>query len=57
MFGPGEYVPDPTEGMVDVNDLPAPTMVAYDRTHDPPPAPDAGTWPIATHPASVGDMI
>ena len=21
MFGPGEYVPDPTEGIVDVNDL------------------------------------
>ena len=25
MFGPGEYVPDPTEGIVDVKDLPAPT--------------------------------
>ena len=24
MFGPGEYVPDPTEGIVDVKDLPAP---------------------------------
>jgi len=22
MFGPGEYVPDPTEGIVDVKDLP-----------------------------------
>jgi len=22
MFGPGEYVPDPTEGIVDIKDLP-----------------------------------
>jgi hypothetical protein len=27
MFGPGEYVPDPTEGIVNANDLPMP--VAY----------------------------
>ena len=26
MFGPGEYVPDPTEGIVDVNDLPSPIL-------------------------------
>ncbi len=24
MYGPGRYVPDPTEGMTNVNDLPAP---------------------------------
>ena len=36
MFGPGEYVPDPTEGIVDVHDLPGPTLVAYDRNHDHP---------------------
>ena len=42
MFGPGEYVPDPTEGMVDVNDLPAPTLVAYDRNHDHRPCPRCG---------------
>ena len=23
MYGPGRYVPDPTEGIVNVNDLPA----------------------------------
>src|SRR6266446_4299387 len=28
MFGPGEYVPDPTEGIVDVKDLPTPQLVA-----------------------------
>ena len=31
MFGPGKYVPDPTEGIIDVQDLPAPQIVAYDR--------------------------
>ena len=34
MFGPGEYVPDPTEGVVDVNALPTPTLVGDDRNHD-----------------------
>jgi hypothetical protein len=42
MFGPGEYVPDPTEGIVHVNDLPAPTLVAYDRNHDDTPCPRGG---------------
>jgi len=42
MFGPGEYVPDPTEGIVNVNDLPAPTLVAYDRNHDSTPCPRCG---------------
>ena len=46
MFGPGEYVPDPTEGIVDVNDLPAPTLVAYDRNHDHTPCPRCG--PLAS---------
>ena len=30
MFGPGEYVPDSTEGIVDLNDLPAPILWPYD---------------------------
>jgi hypothetical protein len=42
MFGPGEYVPDPTEGIVDVNALPTPTLVAYDRNHDHTPCPRCG---------------
>ena len=33
MFGPGEYVPDPTEGIIDVNALPKPILVAYDHNH------------------------
>ena len=39
MFGPGEDVPDPTEGIIDVKDLPAPKLVAYDRNHTHPPCP------------------
>src|SRR2546429_3924752 len=31
MFGPGEYVPDPTEGIVDANDLPMPLVLPHDR--------------------------
>ena len=39
MFGPGEYVPDPTEGIVDIQDLPRPQWVAYSRNHDHTPCP------------------
>ena len=42
MFGPGEYVPDPTEGIIDVNDLPKPILVAYDHNHDQSPCPRCG---------------
>ncbi len=42
MYGPGAYVPDPPEGMVDITDLPAPILVAYDRNHDPTPCPRCG---------------
>jgi hypothetical protein len=37
MFGPGEYVPDPTEGIVNVHDLPAPQLGLYSRNHQQPP--------------------
>ena len=37
MFGPGKYVPDPTEGILNVQDLPAPQIVAYDRNHEHTP--------------------
>ncbi len=33
MYGPGRYVPDLTEGMTTVKDLPAPQLVAYHRDH------------------------
>jgi hypothetical protein len=42
MFGPGEYVPDPTEGIVDVKDLPTPQLVAYSRNHKHTPCPRCG---------------
>jgi len=42
MCGPGEYVPDPTEGIVDANDLPMPLVVPYDRNHDHSPCPRCG---------------
>lgn len=31
MFGPGEYRPDPTEGITHVEDLPPPTIIVRRR--------------------------
>jgi hypothetical protein len=42
MFGPGEYVPDPTEGIVDANDLPKPISVSEDHNYDRSPCPWCG---------------
>ncbi len=42
MCGPGAYVPDPPEGMVDVKDLPAPPRGLYSRNHQPTPCPRWG---------------
>jgi hypothetical protein len=53
MFGPGEYVSDPTEGIVDIPDLPRPPLVAYSRTHAPPPAHAVAIWPLAINPGSA----
>ncbi len=39
MFGPGEYVPDPTEGIGDVKDLPVPQLVLYGRNQKHAPCP------------------
>lgn len=39
MFGPGVYVSDPTEGIVDVKDLPAPQYVPYSRNQPYTPCP------------------
>jgi len=41
MFGPGEYVSDPTESIVDIKDLPTPQLVAYSRNHQHTPCPRA----------------
>jgi hypothetical protein len=42
MYGPGRYVPDPTEGITNVNDLPAPQLVAYHRDHKQTACPRCG---------------
>ena len=42
MFEPGAYVPDPTEGLVDIKDLPRPQLVVYSRNHDHTPCPRCG---------------
>jgi hypothetical protein len=46
MFGPGEYVPDPTEGITDVKDLPPPQIVVYSRNSPHTPCPRCG--PLAS---------
>ena len=42
MFEPGEDVPDPTEGIVDVQDLPLPIFVPYEANYAPRPYPRCG---------------
>ena len=42
MFGPGDYVPDPTEGIVDIDDLPPPILMPYDANYDHSPCPRCG---------------
>jgi len=42
MFGPGEYVPDPTEGITDVKNLPPSQTVAYNRNQPQTPCPRCG---------------
>jgi len=42
MYGPGRYVPDPTEGITNVHDLPTPQLVAYHRDHKQTPCPRCG---------------
>jgi hypothetical protein len=42
MFGPGRYVPDPTEGIIHVEDLPAPQVRFYSRDSQQTPCPRCG---------------
>ncbi len=42
MDGPGRYVSDPTEGMVNVNDLLAPQRKGYCRDFKQTPCPRCG---------------
>ena len=39
MYGPGRYVPDPTEGIVNIKDLPEPQRGFYHRDHKQTPCP------------------
>jgi transposase len=40
--GPGEYVPDPTEGLRRVEDLPRPKVISQDRNYRQLPCPVCG---------------
>lgn len=42
MYGPGRYVPEPTEGITNVNDLPAVVLAVYHRDHRQSPCPRCG---------------
>ena len=42
MFGPGEYLPDPTEGITDPKDLPKPKIVERSRNFSHRPCPRCG---------------
>jgi hypothetical protein len=42
MYGPGRYVPDPTEGMVQVKELPEPQLRGSHRDHRQTPCPRCG---------------
>ena len=54
MFGPGEYVPDPTEGIVDVKDLPTPQLGFFIAVATSKPlARDVAASLLATNPTSV----
>ena len=42
MFGPGEYLPDPTEGITDPKDLPKPKIIQRSRNFSHRPCPRCG---------------
>lgn len=42
MFGPGEYVPDPTEGITRVEDLPEPKVIPQSRNYKKRKCPKCG---------------
>src|SRR5260370_35676444 len=41
-LGPGEYLPDPTEGITRVEDLPKPKIIRIDRNFKHQPCPRCG---------------
>ena len=62
MFGPGEYVPDPTEGITRVEDLPEPKVIPNSRNYKKRPCPRCGHSAYRLRPVTrllhdLGDMI
>lgn len=62
MSGPGQYVPDPTAGITDPNDLPRAKIVRRSRNFTPLPCPQCGkscfrnrTYTRVLH--DVGDLV
>ena len=53
MFGPGEYVPDPTEGILTSKASLHPNRHFIAVTISTIPAPDVGISPLATPPISA----
>ena len=57
MLGPGRYAPDPTEGIVDVKDLPEPQQDFITATISKRPALAVVSLPLATNPTSESCTI
>jgi hypothetical protein len=62
MLGPGEYLPDPTEGITRVEDLPKPKIIRRSRQYDQRPCPQCGrscpgykTFQRSLH--DLGDLV
>jgi hypothetical protein len=62
MPGPGEYLPDPTEGITRVEDLPEPKIIRRSRQYEQRPCPKCGkscrgykTFQRALH--DLGDLV
>jgi hypothetical protein len=61
-LGPGEYLPDPTQEIERVADLPQPVCVAESRTYDQRPCPKCGQAALRHHVKQrtlhdVGDLV
>ncbi len=62
MFGPGEYVPDPTAGITRVEDLPEPIVIQLSRNYKKRTCPRCGHRAYRLRPVTkllhdLGDMI
>jgi hypothetical protein len=57
MFGPGEYRPDPTEGITALADLPQPKIVPYSRNDTRQPCPRCGHSALNFRQASLTFLL